>query len=208
MERLAFGNSCVESLLTWLKLTDSKASNDESVVIQPVPPTSFTDNKTTLKTHTLPHPSTVKAILPVVLTNLGEPYLISASGDIIRTYAFDVTASDDPPELLSEIDPHWHDVTALGLWMRAVENDERKHIETWILSASLDGTLRRWRLEGIHSWYVKSIESLKLPILLDLLNPNTSKIMDPPEVKPLKVPSRSILTEEEERELEELMQDD
>lgn len=95
------------------------------------------------------HPSAVKAILPVSLTSLAEPYLLSASGDVIRLYAYDPATPEDSPELLGEIDAHWHDVTALGLWMRVVEKDGKKHQETWILSASLDATLRRWRLEGI-----------------------------------------------------------
>jgi hypothetical protein len=101
-----------------------------------------------LKTHAITHLKAVKAIVPTPLTDFAEPYLISASGDAIRLYAYDPASPEDSPELLGEIDAHWHDVTTLGLWTRGVGND-RKHVETCILSASLDGTLRRWQMEGM-----------------------------------------------------------
>ena len=126
--------------------TNVQASSDESVIIQPFPLPLSTGAR--LKEFTMAHPNAVKAILPLSLTSLGEPYLVSASGDVIRLYAYDFAAPEDSPELLGEIDAHWHDVTALGLWMRVAENDGKRDIETWILSASLDATLRRWRLEG------------------------------------------------------------
>ena len=60
-------------------------------------------------------------------------------------------ASPDEPELLGETDAHWHDVIGLRLWMRKtiVEGKPGKYkVEPWIVSASLDGTLRKWRLLG------------------------------------------------------------
>jgi hypothetical protein len=66
----------------------------------------------------------------------------------MRVYAYDPNIPEYEPELVGEIDAHWHDVTDLGLWMRVVEKDGKRWNETWILSASLDATLRRWRLEG------------------------------------------------------------
>ncbi|KAF8509537.1 WD40-repeat-containing domain protein, partial [Gautieria morchelliformis] len=161
------------------------ASNDESVVIQPFPLSPPTG--VPLKTYTIAHPNAVRALLPVSLTSLAEPYLISASGDAIRLYAYDFAAPEDSPELLGEIDAHWHDVTALGLWMQVVERDGNTRTEAWILSASLDATLRRWRLEGILSYM-----------------PNDGKTREP-QVKVLDIPPPSTLTEEEERELDELM---
>lgn len=90
----------------------------------------------------------MKALLPLQLTPLAEPYLLTGAGDVIRAY--DVSAPDEP-ELLAETDGHWHDVTALRLWMRRskVEGEPGKvRVEPWVVSASLDGTIRRWRLNG------------------------------------------------------------
>ena len=126
---------------------NTQASSDESVTIQPFPPALSTG--VPLKAYTIAHPNAVKAILPVSLTSLAEPYLISASGDVIRLYAYDFAAPEDSPELLGEIDAHWHDVTALALWIQVIEKDGKKLVETWFLSASLDATLRRWRLDGM-----------------------------------------------------------
>lgn len=94
------------------------------------------------------HPTAVKALLPLLLTPLAEPYLLTGAGDVIRAY--DVSSPDEP-ELLAETDGHWHDVTALRLWMRRskVEGEPGKvRVEPWVVSASLDGTIRRWRLNG------------------------------------------------------------
>jgi hypothetical protein len=89
----------------------------------------------------------VRAILPLLLTDLSEPYLISAAGDVLRT--FDVSSLQEP-ELLSEIDGHWHDITAILLWMRKSEGDDgRKFIEPWILTTGLDKTIRKWKLAGM-----------------------------------------------------------
>ena len=94
----------------------------------------------------IPHPTAVRCILPLGLTDIAEPYLIAGSGDIIRIFD---TASLDEPELVGQIDGHWHDVTAVQLWMRRFGGaDGRKRIEPWIITASLDGTIRKWRLSG------------------------------------------------------------
>lgn len=94
----------------------------------------------------LVHPTGVRAILPLSLTELGEPYLITGTGDIIRVY--DVASLEDP-ELIQEIDAHWHDVTAIQLWDRKYTGEDGKQRrEPWIISTSLDGTLRKWRLPG------------------------------------------------------------
>jgi len=85
--------------------------------------------------------------------------------------------------LLSTIDAHWHDVTILKLWLRLSEEGNVKKIEPWIVSASLDGTIRRWRLA-------------------DLLNP------PPPVVEtkePAPAPSVAGITDEE---LDELLNSD
>jgi WD40 repeat protein len=92
------------------------------------------------------HPTAVRCFLPLPLTDLAEPYIITGAGDIIRI--FDI-ASLEEPELVGQIDGHWHDVTGLQMWMRRfVGSDGRTRVEPWIISASLDGTIRKWRLSG------------------------------------------------------------
>lgn len=94
----------------------------------------------------LAHPVAVRAILPLGTTDLAEPYVLTGAGDIIRAY--DVSAPAEP-ELLGEVDAHWHDVTALRLWVRrSAGADGQTRVEPWVISASLDGTIRRWRLSG------------------------------------------------------------
>ncbi len=112
------------------------ASADETVQIKP------TDQPPYLITH----PTTVRCILPLSTTDLAEPYVLTGAGDMIRVY--DVSSPQEP-ELISEMDAHWHDVTALRLWVRKFAGDDgRQRVEPWIISASLDGTIRKWRLTG------------------------------------------------------------
>ncbi|KAF7295271.1 WD40 repeat-like protein [Mycena indigotica] len=121
------------------------------------------------------HPLAVRCL--VSLSELDEPYIITGSGDVIRVY----DVSDlDKPELLNEIDAHWHDVTVLQLWARATGG------EPWLISTSLDGTIRKWRVA-------------------DLLKPRPP--VPPPEVKSTKAELEFSMTEDEERELAELMDD-
>jgi WD40 repeat protein len=117
------------------------ASSDETVQIVQYPPD---DGNKTIRP--INHPLPVRCLLPLSLTPLGEPYLLTGAGDVIRVY--DVSSLDEP-ELLGEVDAHWHDVTALRLWMKKwVGEDGKVRVEPWIVSGSLDGTLRKWRLTG------------------------------------------------------------
>lgn len=127
------------------------ASSDETVQIHnhPAPPT--TSATAPRPTPPITHPKAVRAILPISLTPLSEPYLLTGSGDVIRVYDL---STPHEPELLNEVDAHWHDVTALRLWMRrsAVEGQAGKvMVEPWVISTSLDGTIRRWKLLGMCS---------------------------------------------------------
>lgn len=98
------------------------------------------------KIRSITHLAPVRCVLPLALTDLGEPYVLTGAGDKIRVY--DVSSPDEP-ELLREIDSHWHDVTALRLWLRKSQTaDGSTTAEPWIVSTSLDGTIRRWRLLG------------------------------------------------------------
>lgn len=125
------------------------ASADDTAQVYDDPPVQRKPGEK--PTPPLTHPTAVRAVLPLALTPLAEPYVLTGAGDYIRAY--DVSSHDEP-ELLGETDAHWHDVTALRLWMRrsAVTEDGAKSakvtVEPWIVSASLDGTVRKWRLAG------------------------------------------------------------
>lgn len=95
------------------------------------------------------HSTAVRTILPLLLTPIEEPYIITGAGDIIRVY--DVSSLEEP-ELVGEVDAHWHDVTAIRLWLR--QHDGDGPIEPWVISVSLDGTIRKWKFQGtvlVHS---------------------------------------------------------
>ncbi|CAL1704299.1 unnamed protein product [Somion occarium] len=165
------------------------ASSDDTVQIIDHPTQASSSSK---PIPPITHPTAVKAILPISLTPLAEPYLLTGSGDVIRVY--DVSSPREP-ELLNTVDAHWHDVTALRLWMRrtAVEGQLGKvMVEPWVISTSLDGTIRKWKLtELLQPPPPKPIETTALA-----------------PVEPVKLEKTSGLTEEEERELAELMEDD
>jgi hypothetical protein len=142
------------------------------VLVQPYPP--HAPGTKARVPPALTHPVAVRCLLPLALTPLGEPYLLTGAGDVIRAY--DLTTVEEP-EALGATDAHWHDVTALRLWLRRVVppssatsgqdggNTEKQgedktatsttatataqvRVEPWVVSASLDGTLRKWKLLG------------------------------------------------------------
>lgn len=93
------------------------------------------------------------------------------------------------PGLIKEVQGHSHDIIDLNIYIKYVDiidevegKSKGKKSEAWILSASIDGTLRRWQWPNILTEEVK--------VKLDL----------PEEVK-----EKTGMTEEEERELEEMM---
>jgi WD40 repeat protein len=118
------------------------ASTDETAQVLPYPPSEASTGKVS----SISHPAAVRCILPLALSDLGEPYLLTGSGDAIR--AFDLSSPGEP-EALGEIDAHWHDVTSLRLWVRRTAGEDGKtRVEPWVVSASLDGTIRKWQLSG------------------------------------------------------------
>ncbi|KAJ3886601.1 WD40-repeat-containing domain protein [Lentinula edodes] len=134
------------------------------------------------------HSTAVRCILPLHLTDLQEPYIITGSGDFMRVY--DVSSANEP-ELLNEIDAHWRDITHIRLWMRQSvdEKNNQKRIEPWIITTSLDCTVRRWRLS-------------------ELLVPKP-KITEPlVSVIPPQAQAGFAMTLEEEQELDELLNSD
>ncbi|KAJ8517326.1 hypothetical protein ONZ45_g5496 [Pleurotus djamor] len=138
--------------------------------------------------HLIEHPMAVRCMLPLSITDLGEPYILTGSGDVIRVYDI---SSPEEPELINEMDAHWHDVTALRLWMRRFTGDDQKErIEPWVISASLDGTIRKWQLAEL----MKPISSVRSESQTPKVQQNVSK--DETQFQ---------MSEEEERELAELM---
>ncbi|KAJ4488430.1 WD40-repeat-containing domain protein [Lentinula aciculospora] len=158
------------------------ASGDETVQVRNL---SETEKKPTPPP--IHHSTAVRCILPLYLTDLQEPYIITGSGDFLRVY--DVSSADEP-ELLNEIDAHWHDITHIRLWMRQLrdEKNNQKMIEPWIITTSLDCTVRRWKLS-------------------ELLVPKL-EIIEPPA--PATPPAKTdfAMTAEEEQELDELLNSD
>ncbi|KAG6854947.1 hypothetical protein C0991_009770 [Blastosporella zonata] len=154
----------------------------------------------------LVHSVPVRTILPLSLTDLGEPYLLTGAGDILRVY--DVSSPDEP-ELIRDLDAHWHDITAIRLWKRTTTETGITRVEPWIISTSLDGTIRKWRLSGKYD----------RDMFVQLLNNHASELLTPPPPLP-KVPQATApaatvvqkdgfeLTEDEERELAELLDSD
>ncbi|KAL0580220.1 hypothetical protein V5O48_001813 [Marasmius crinis-equi] len=128
------------------------------------------------------HPVGVRCILPLGLSVLAESYLITGAGDVLRVYDL---SSFVEPELLNEIDAHWHDITAIRLWIRKSEEDGKTKLEPWIVTTSIDSTIRKWKLQEL---------MMKKPV----------------QRKPVPPPSKGgfEMTIEEEEELADLMDSD
>lgn len=183
----------------WFRLTPChQASADETVQVSLDP-----DVQTKVKLPPpITHPKQVRCILSVALTDVGEPYLITGSEDTIRVY--DLSTFDEP-ELIREVDAHWHDILTLRLWMRrSVGDDGYTRVEPWIVSSSLDGTIRKWRLLGTRFC---SLSSCRYSNFLSELVTPPSKA-EPVKEALVSPPENFDMTEEEERELADLMDED
>jgi hypothetical protein len=92
------------------------------------------------------HTTGFRAVLPVYLhpklDSDAFPYLLAGSGDSIRVY--DISSLDEA-ELIREVEGHWHDVTHLRMWLQESADG---HEDVWVISGSLDSTLRKWKLSG------------------------------------------------------------
>jgi hypothetical protein len=174
----------------------SIASTDETVQIRTLSP-ALDHQK---PPPPITHPVGVRCILPLSLTALAESYLLTGAGDVLRVYDM---SSLIEPELLNEFDAHWHDITAIRLWVRKGEKDGKTTIEPWIITTSLDATIRKWRLQG------KAKHSISGSIRLigeDLLTQRMAKPTPPPP--PPATKGGFAMTAEEEEELAELLDSD
>lgn len=156
----------------------------------------------------LTHPHPVRALLPLSSTPIEEPYLVTVYGDVIRLY--DVSTVSEP-EILGEIDAHWYDVMSVRLWLRISEKEGgRAAIHPFIVSTSLDGTIRKWRLSGKPSCVFLSLLIVHSLVELTSSAPEDPAGLSQPTVAvcPTEPGKTSDLTEQEERELAELMEED
>ncbi|GEM06657.1 WD repeat protein [Rhodotorula toruloides] len=183
------------------------ASADNSVLLSQLSPSSASEPP--IPTLRIPHPAQTRSLLPLSLSSLAYSpsaaqhihYLLTGSSDeLIRIFNLSdssldpsptreqkrdwrgiaLEASSTPDGCVKEIEGHTHEIVQLCAYTTSTG-------EAWLLSASLDGTLRRW----------------KWP---DVLKEKTDKlVIVPVEEEPKK---ESLLTEEEERELAELMGED
>lgn len=118
-------------------------SADETIQLLVYPPPTHVGLKKTLITHT----TEFRAVLPIYLypelDSDAFPYLLAGSGDCIRVY--DISSLDEA-ELMREIEGHWRDVTHLRTWIQGSGGARR---DVWVVSGSLDGTLRKWKLSEL-----------------------------------------------------------
>ncbi|KAF8312050.1 WD40-repeat-containing domain protein [Cantharellus anzutake] len=168
-------------------------STDYSVIIQGNCSTDDEPSPTVevMSPKTITHPSLVRAVLPLPLVHVDEPYLISGSAD--KIFVWDITSVNQKHgviEKVVELDAHSHDVTAIEFWEQAPKGKSGIS-EIWIVTAGLDCMVRRWRLKDIlNGTYQRQVDAaLKLD-------------------KSRRTPPSATITEEEERELEELMSSD
>ncbi|GAA5986271.1 hypothetical protein JCM5350_007607 [Sporobolomyces pararoseus] len=184
------------------------ASADNSVLLCSFSPSSPSTPPT--PTLRIPHPTQTRALLPLHLHYPNLPYLLTTTitpEELIRVWDLGseelepdtkresrrdwkgiaaAVPQDQPlPGCIRELEGHTNDVSSLSTYV--LENEETGKKEVWILSAGLDGTLRRW------NWVRDILENKREKVVLIETTPKEEE---------------SLLTEEEERELEELMADD
>ncbi|KAG8952623.1 hypothetical protein FRC04_003985 [Tulasnella sp. 424] len=174
------------------------ASTDETVTIRRYTPNAQPSISPSVVT--LEHSKPVRSLLLLSNSSIAQPYLLTGNGDVIRVYDISELVDEDEDSgasgdrkpltevsgvarLLNEVDVHSHSVTSLQLWLKT--SSDTPNGEPWIVSGSLDGTVRRWRLSELAA----------------------GKKFSPPEPT-TKGTGDSLLTEEEERELAELMEED
>lgn len=175
------------------------ASTDETVTIRRYTPANSSSASSSITS--LEHTNPVKCLLLLSNSPIAQPFLLTGHGDVIRIYDVSELVDNDEDagesgnqkpltevsgiaRLLNEVDVHSHSVTSLQLWLKS---SDIPSAEPWIVSSSLDGTVRKWKLSELAA----------------------GKQFAPAPPEPTtKGATDSMLTEEEERELAELMEDD
>lgn len=96
---------------------------------------------------------------------------------------------------LAKIEGHSHDITELNWYFKQSEDaDGRSRREVWILSASVDGTLRRWKWDEL----LQKPRGGKSEVVQEKEKADVATLENDKDERGM--------TEEEERELEELME--
>lgn len=175
----------------------------------------------------IPHRDFVKSVLPLALhlssssssshyyDTFSEAVLTGGSDEHLRLHS-----PSSEQETVVEVEGHWHEVTSLALWSRSSSVSASSSTSTvlpqaegeelWVVSAGLDGSIRRWSLN--------SIAKLPKPELKPVLEEEGGKLggdWDQNSLPPVTVKKGGEdavvglqMTAEEEAELAELMSDD
>ncbi|ETS62846.1 hypothetical protein PaG_02602 [Moesziomyces aphidis] len=159
----------------------------------------------------LEHADFVKTVLPIgPLIPASYPLADDLSNAVVTAGA-DEHIHLHTPTSSTSAEGHWHEVTALAAWIRHPSSIQRaqslpqaKETEVWIVSAGLDGSVRRWNLAALVKVGNPELTAPK---------PDSSEAgqwdqnsLPPPPTKTLKNDSQ--MTAEEEAELAELISDD
>ncbi|GAA6009248.1 hypothetical protein JCM11491_004245 [Sporobolomyces phaffii] len=193
------------------------ASADNSILLSSFSPSA--PSEPPVPTLRIPHPTQTRSVLPLHLSYPNLPYLVTSTTspeDLVRIFHLDNDALEPDakrevrrewrgiaappthnvlsgptesmlPGCVREVEGHSNDVVSVATYV--VENEHDKKNEVWIVSASLDGTLRRW------NWKETLEQKREKLVLVEVAPPEEEE-------------KESLLTEEEERELEALMADE
>ena len=184
---------------SWSKMTVDAASTDCTVRVQKYPKDGV-DKASSLCITTS---QAVKAILPLELTPIGENVLIAGSRDVLLSFEI---SHDGKVDRMGEVVAHWHDLTGIQPWIKKLKDAKGRLVLTpMIVSASLDGTVRRWDLHGtnLHQNQIAGIY-----ILPELLQPKAEPKTERYKGDAAKPKSSTRLTEEELDALLESDQDE
>ncbi|KAG8835737.1 hypothetical protein FRC17_001528 [Serendipita sp. 399] len=120
-------------------------------------------------------------------------FLLTGSGE--RVHVFEVSdIAHGEVELLNKAEVHSLDVSYMGVWLHESQEPQNNGATLiTVITSSLDGMVRKWEIHG-------------MSLINYLLSPQVSEAAA--SHKPLSEHTTSILTEEEEKELAELLDGD
>ncbi|WFD32756.1 hypothetical protein MSPP1_003807 [Malassezia sp. CBS 17886] len=98
---------------------------------------------------TLPAPC--KAILPLAAVGVEEPLVVlGLTEGILTVWRLSDDGAHGGAVQVGQLEGHWHDITFLGAWRRTAHGaDDGSPGDVWVVSAGLDGTVRRWPLSAV-----------------------------------------------------------
>lgn len=103
---------------------------------------------------TLPHTDYVKAVLPLAF-HLPDSRAIVTGGSDEHLRLFTSPPASLSDEEVHTVEAHWHEITSLSLWSRPATPSPPSDLppsqveEAWVVSAGLDGSIRRFRLDDV-----------------------------------------------------------